>query len=199
MEGAERAVQVRVGGAMDTIALGGAEATEAGDVSFRGDAAMVRDSREGVERFALVRGTSLRLGEAELIASDVAVRAGAVIQDGLLRASIACDESATVTLRCPVEPGMVRLGGIEEPVDVRFDEEAGTVKIDIPLRYSLDPRDEARLFVAGPQLHGAGIEDISIGMLEHRGTGFGRKANRLYVGSAIPGRHPPPDVRLPGQ
>lgn len=132
VEGTERAVQVRVGGAVDTIALGGGEATEAGDVAFRGDAAMVRDGREGAERFALARGTSLRLGEAELIASDVAVSVGAVVEDGLLRASIACAEPATVTLRCPVEPRMVRLGGIEEPVDLSFDEAAGTVRLALP-------------------------------------------------------------------
>ena len=133
VDGAERAVQVRVGDAVDTIALGApGEPTEAGDLSFEGAVAMVRDSREGVHRYALIDGTRLLLGVAELIESDAPVSAGAVIEPGLVRAGITCAEPATVTLHCPVEPDMVRLTGIDAPVDVDFNADARTVTLALP-------------------------------------------------------------------
>ena len=132
VDGSGRAVQVRVGTSMDTIALGAADETEAGEMSFAGRAAMVRERGGDAPRYALVEGTSLRVGETALVESDAPVSAGAVLEPGLVRASITCDEAATVTLRCPVEPQMVRLTGVEQPVDVTFDEEAGTVTLALP-------------------------------------------------------------------
>lgn len=136
-----RAVQVLTGGAVDTIALRKGEATEAGDLSFAGRAAMVRDSREGVHRYALMQGTRLAVGQAEMVTGDAAVSVGAVIEEGHLEAGITCEEPATVTLHCPVDPAMVRLTGIVEPVDVTFDEEAATVTLALPAgRFELTVR-----------------------------------------------------------
>ncbi|MFW5866997.1 MAG: heparinase II/III domain-containing protein [Armatimonadota bacterium] len=127
-----RAVQVRVGEAVDTIALGGDDGTEAGEMTFAGVAAMVRERGAQVSRYALINGTSLRVGESELVASEGPVSAGAVFRAGLLRASISCEEATTVTLHCPVEPRMVRLTGVEQPVDLSFDEGAQTVTLALP-------------------------------------------------------------------
>jgi hypothetical protein len=132
VDSTEGAVQVRLGQARDTIALGAGEATEAGQLLFEGEVAMVRDSRGGVHRYALVEGTRLLMGAAELIVSDMPISAGAVIEDGVLRASIACSEAATATLHCPVEPQMVRLTGIDAPVDMTFDRNAGEVTMVLP-------------------------------------------------------------------
>ncbi|MBD3291868.1 MAG: DUF4962 domain-containing protein [Armatimonadia bacterium] len=138
---AERAVQVRSGETVDTIALGGEERTEAGELSFRGAAAMIRDSRAGVHRYALAEGNSLRVGIADVLSSDTPVSAGAVLTERLVRASITCAEPATVTLHCPVEPDMVRITGIDAPVDVSFDEDASTVTLALPAgRFDLTVR-----------------------------------------------------------
>ncbi|MFW6156677.1 MAG: hypothetical protein ACOC7J_05110, partial [Armatimonadota bacterium] len=142
IEGPAGGVQVRVGDAVDTIALGGDGTVEAGAISLAGAAAMVRDSRAGVHRYALVEGTALALGSADLIASDVPVGAGAVVGEKLLRASITCSEPASVTLHCPVQPDMVRLTGIDAPVDVSFHEEAGMVTLGLPEgSYRLEVRE----------------------------------------------------------
>ncbi len=137
-----RAVQVRVGSAMDTIALGGDEATTADELAFTADAAMVRDSRAGVHRYAMVNGTKLQVGEARLLTADVPVTAGAVIDEHVLRATIACDEPTSVTLFSPVEPDMMRLTGLDEPVDVSINEDAGTLTLGLPAgRYELELRE----------------------------------------------------------
>ena len=133
--GADRAVQVRIGGAVDTIALRAADdaaTTVAGDLSFEGAAAMVREGRRRTERYALVDGTRLVFGESELISSDAPISAGALVEDGLLRASITCAEPAIVTLHCPVEPHLVRLTGLDTPVDVTLDEDAQAVTLELP-------------------------------------------------------------------
>jgi len=142
------AVQVRVAGGVDTIAVAaaqsaGEDAATVGDMAFEGALAMVRENRTGAPRYALMAGTSLTLGEAELmIASDAPVSAGAVIAGKHFQASIACEEAATVTLHCPVEPGMVRIEGIEQPVDVTFDADAASVTLDLPAgSYRLEVRE----------------------------------------------------------
>ncbi|MFW6156341.1 MAG: heparinase II/III domain-containing protein, partial [Armatimonadota bacterium] len=86
-----RAVQVRRGAAVDTIALGGEDLTEVGEMTFGGGAAMVRERGGGAPRYALVEGTSLRLGETELVASDTPLSAGAIIDGRTFRASITCE------------------------------------------------------------------------------------------------------------
>ncbi|MFO8079954.1 MAG: heparinase II/III family protein [Armatimonadota bacterium] len=127
-----RAVQVRTGDAVDTIALGGADVTEAGEMAFAGTAAMVRERGGDALRYALIDGTSLRLGETELVASNTPLSAGAVIDGRTFRATITCEEPAAVTLHCPVAPRMVRLTGIDATVDASFDETAWTLTLALP-------------------------------------------------------------------
>ncbi len=126
------AVQVRTEGGIDTVAISPKHNATVGEISFAGAAAMVRESRAGAPHYGLVDGTSLTLGEATLIAGSAPVSAGAVIEPGLFRATITCAEAAEVTLHCPVEPGMMRVGGVEGPVDVRFDPDAATMTLDLP-------------------------------------------------------------------
>ena len=45
-----------------------------------------------------------------------------------------------------------------------------TVELDIPLRYPLLVRDEARVEPAGPHVAEVGLEDFSLGMVQHPGT-----------------------------
>jgi hypothetical protein len=126
------AVQVRASDGTDTVAMSPGRSATVGEMSFAGAAAMVRESHLGAPRFGLADGTGLTLGEATLIASTAPVSAGVVIEDGLFRATIACAEAARVMLHCPVEPGMVRVVGIESPVDVSFEPQAATVTLDLP-------------------------------------------------------------------
>jgi hypothetical protein len=50
---------------------------------------------------------------------------------------------------------------------------ANTLTIDIPIRYDVKTRDNARVYKIGDAVEEAGIEDLSIGMKEHTGTGWG--------------------------
>ncbi len=54
-----------------------------------------------------------------------------------------------------------------------IDAAAMSVTIDIPTRYYLKRRDNARLYKVAPHLEECGIENLSIGMREHTGTGWG--------------------------
>lgn len=136
------AVQVRVEDGVDTVAISAEGAASVRDIVFKGAAAMVRESRRGALRYALVHGTSLTLGEATLVSSTAPVNAGAVLSGGLFTATVSCEEAATVTLHCPVEPGMVRLAGIDSPVDVTFEAPAATVTLGLPAgSYRLEVRE----------------------------------------------------------
>lgn len=137
------AVQVRGSEGTDTVALANAsrEEVRAGDLAFTGMVAMVRATATGAPRWALVRGTRLMVGEATLAASDTPVTVGAATAGDLFVATIDCAEPAEVTLACPVEPGLVRLNGIDTPVDVTFDPERATVTLDLPAgSYRLEVR-----------------------------------------------------------
>ena len=54
-----------------------------------------------------------------------------------------------------------------------IDTIANTITIDIPTRYYLKIRDNARVYKVAPHMKECGIEDLSIGMLEHTGSGWG--------------------------
>lgn len=54
-----------------------------------------------------------------------------------------------------------------------IDASANTLTIDIPIRYTLKTRDNARVYKIGEAVAEAGIEDLSIGMKQHTGTGWG--------------------------
>ena len=58
---------------------------------------------------------------------------------------------------------------------VAVDEEADTLLIDAPIRYALKQRDNARIHPAGAAISGVGLEDFSIGNVEHPGDGWGQE------------------------
>lgn len=58
-----------------------------------------------------------------------------------------------------------------------------TLIIDIPTRYPLKTRDNARVYKLKAQLMECGMEDLSIGNVEHQGTGF-LESDYLVAGTA---------------
>ena len=56
---------------------------------------------------------------------------------------------------------------------VAVDPDTGRIDIDIPLRYDLKTRDDARLYRVAPHIEEVGIEDLAIGNREHPGDEFG--------------------------
>ncbi len=54
-----------------------------------------------------------------------------------------------------------------------IDTATNTLTVDIPIRYTLKTRDSARIYKAGEPVSEAGIENFSIGMKQHTGTGWG--------------------------
>ncbi len=54
---------------------------------------------------------------------------------------------------------------------VDIDPDGRTLFVDIPTRYALFTRDNARVHPAGPALSEVGLEDFSIGNLQHSGSG----------------------------
>lgn len=55
---------------------------------------------------------------------------------------------------------------------VDIDEERNTITLDIPLRYALETRDNARVGQVPPHVEEIGIENLSVGMREHDGEGW---------------------------
>jgi len=51
--------------------------------------------------------------------------------------------------------------------------EPGAIIVDTPVRFYLKTRDNARLYHTSPIIENSGIEDLSIGNVEHGGSGFG--------------------------
>jgi len=126
-------MQARAGAGVDTLALSTTEgAMTAGPMRFSGRYALVRELGSDLPRWALVAGTELACGDLQLLSSDAPVTVGAVTDEGVFRASVRCETAAVVTMRCPTEPGMVRLNGVDQPVDVSFDQAAGTVRMALP-------------------------------------------------------------------
>lgn len=56
-----------------------------------------------------------------------------------------------------------------------IDSVANELIIDVPTRYSLKTRDDARIFIRNNQLTEVGIESLSIGNLQHPGTTWGEQ------------------------
>ncbi len=54
------------------------------------------------------------------------------------------------------------------------DQFAHTLTIDIPTRYFLKTRDNARVYRVMPHIQEFGLEDLSIGALEHSNSSSGR-------------------------
>ena len=78
-----------------------------------------------------------------MASSDSEVTVGALqdLDAGLFRADIETKEAATVTLRCTVSADLVKLDGIEEPVEVSLSPEKAEVTLKVPAgRYALEIR-----------------------------------------------------------
>lgn len=76
------------------------------------------------------------------------------------------------------EPGWIghgsRLGGLLYCRQlVAVDPEANTVTLDVPIRYTLLQRDNARMYKAPEMLQEVGLEDFSIGNVQHPGSTWG--------------------------
>ena len=56
--------------------------------------------------------------------------------------------------------------------------EPGVITIDVPVRFYLKTRDRARVYHTSPVIENSGIEDLSIGNLQHGGSGFGMRDHR---------------------
>ena len=54
---------------------------------------------------------------------------------------------------------------------LEIDESTNTLTIDVPTRYYLKTRDDARVHLAGPHIDEVGLEDFSIGNIEHPNHG----------------------------
>ena len=51
--------------------------------------------------------------------------------------------------------------------------EPGAITVDTPVRFYLKTRDNARAYHTSPVIENSGIEDLSIGNIQHGGSGFG--------------------------
>ena len=49
------------------------------------------------------------------------------------------------------------------------------IEVDVPTRYTMKTRDNARVMKLNGRMHDSGIEGISIGNVQHEGTGFGEE------------------------
>ncbi|MBJ6361226.1 glycosyl hydrolase family 28-related protein [Paenibacillus sp. GCM10012307] len=56
---------------------------------------------------------------------------------------------------------------------VGIEAATNTLIVDIPIRYTLKTRDNARVYKVGIAITEAGIENLSIGMRQHTGSGWG--------------------------
>ncbi|GAB6927886.1 hypothetical protein JCM10914A_18690 [Paenibacillus sp. JCM 10914] len=56
---------------------------------------------------------------------------------------------------------------------VGIEASTNTLIVDIPIRYTLKTRDNARVYKIGQAITEAGIENLSIGMRQHTGSGWG--------------------------
>jgi hypothetical protein len=51
--------------------------------------------------------------------------------------------------------------------------EPGVITVDTPVRFYLKMRDRAVVYFTGPVIENSGVEDLSIGNVQHGGSGFG--------------------------
>ena len=121
----------------DIIGLG---AAEHGQLKHDGVIGMIAGPHGS--RYALCRGTELMFGDTPLVKSDAPVTAGGVLRDGVFRAVLEAAEPATATIHTPVSTALVRIAGIEDPLDATFDEQAQTLTLTVqPGRYLIELRE----------------------------------------------------------
>lgn len=70
-------------------------------------------------------------GGAPLVQADQPVSVGLGMSDGAWRVIIHTGHPATVTVRCPVKPGILKLEGLREPVQLAFDQRSLTLTLTL--------------------------------------------------------------------
>lgn len=134
------AMQVRVPGAVDTLAVNLADGpAEAAEVAFGGRWALVRAGSAGVRRWALVGGTVLRYGEQVLVSSSAPVTVGLIHYDSGWRATVECSAATEVRIHCPKRPGVVEIEGLHEQAEIELDTLAQALVLRLqPGRYEIN-------------------------------------------------------------
>ncbi len=134
-KGANGSYTLRIG--RDIIGIG---AGKHGAMLHDGTVAMIGE--RPAERFALCNGKLLRSGESLLVEADVPVTVGGVVSDGSFVATITTHAATTVAIQTPMHTALAKIGGIEQPMSVSFDEETGLVSMTVqPGEYRLELRE----------------------------------------------------------
>ncbi|MFP3902769.1 MAG: DUF4962 domain-containing protein [Armatimonadota bacterium] len=107
----------------------------------RSDGEMAMASVENLTRYALCQGTSLTCGDRPLVTATDSVTVGARLRGGLFRAVIEASQEASVTIQAPEDLTLIRVIGLDQPVDVSYNDEDGLMTISVPPgRYTLQAR-----------------------------------------------------------
>jgi hypothetical protein len=118
------------------IAIG---ASGEGRLHSDGAAAMVAD--DTTEGYALCDGASLSFDDQQLVSATAPVTAGAALEAGVFTAVIDATETASVTIQTPEDLTMVRVLGLDQPVDISYDDEDGLMTLSVPPgRYTIQGR-----------------------------------------------------------
>lgn len=70
-------------------------------------------------------------GGTPLVQSDQPVSVGLGMSDGAWRVMIHTGHPATVTVRCPVKPGIIKVEGLSKPVQLAFDQRSLTLTLTL--------------------------------------------------------------------
>ncbi len=121
----------------DIIAIGPGQP---GELSHDGVIGMI--SQPLGHRYAICGGTELRLGNETLVSADAPVTVGGVLRDGVFRVAVVADQPVTATIHTPVRTALVRISGIEAPLDASFDTQAQLLTLAVqPGRYLVELRE----------------------------------------------------------
>ena len=113
---------------------------EHGPLTHDGAVGMIAGS--GGTRYALCNGTKLLSDGKALVQADAPVTVGGVLRDRLFRAEVTAEHPVSVTMHVPVHSALVRIAGIEEPIEAAFDEENMTLTLSVqPGRYLIELRE----------------------------------------------------------
>jgi hypothetical protein len=67
-----------------------------------------------------------------LVQADKPLSLAVQIREGFYRVDLEVKEACTVTLYCPVKPGLVSLDGIQKAIQVLFDGKERTLQLSLP-------------------------------------------------------------------
>lgn len=113
--------------------------TQKGPMQSDGMAAMTCTEPE--ECYALCGGTRLTHHGEDLVSSTTPVTAGAALEAGLFTAVVETPKTATVSIQTPEDLTMVRVLGLDQPVDISYDDEVGLMTLSVPPgRYTIQGR-----------------------------------------------------------